>query len=91
MSGLPYAPPDGYIAVTPADTGGADPGCAGSECGTFVGLLVGGTAGSVKAVDSKGNTVNLTGNVPIGTYIPGRFVRVFATGTTATGIYGALA
>jgi len=69
-------------AVTPSDTvnipavtGGTNNGCV---------LYVGGT-GNLKVLTIGGDEVVLTG-IQGGTFVPVQVLRVFATGTTATGI-----
>jgi len=69
-------------AVTPSDTvnipavtGGTNNGCV---------LYVGG-AGNLKVLTIGGDEVTFTA-VPVGTFVPVQVLRVFATGTTATGI-----
>jgi len=69
-------------AVTPSNTvdipsvtGGSNNGCT---------LYVGGT-GSVKVLTIGGDEVTFSA-VPAGTFMPIQVLRVFATGTSATGI-----
>lgn len=69
--------PTDWLAITPSDTAPVD----------LVGLYVGG-AGNLTVTTSKGSTTTFL-SVPAGSLIPGRFVQVKATGTTATGIVGA--
>ena len=64
------------VAVTPSDT-----------VDQFYDTLYVGGAGAVKVMTSRGNQVTLTA-VPAGTRLPLRVRRVYATGTTATGIVG---
>lgn len=64
--------PSDWVAVTPSDTAFVD----------FVGLRVT-VAGTVSAQTTAGTTVAF-GSLAIGDTIPGKFVRVMSTGTTAT-------
>ena len=64
------------VAVTPAD----DTDLPGGVCRS---LLLG-AAGAVKITDASGNTTTPT--MPAG-YNPIQVVRVWSTGTTATGIH----
>lgn len=73
--------PRGHVAVTPHNDNNLPK--------VVVGLRVGSTAGNVRVLDSLGNDTTIPG-VQVGETIPGRFVKVFATGTTATGITGYL-
>lgn len=73
--------PDGWINVTKSDT-------VNDPDGPFVALFVW-KAGTVAAVDAAGNATGTSDSLAAGTYIPGKFVRVKSTGTTAT-VLGAL-
>ena len=46
-----------------------------------------GTGGNLKVITKGGETVTFT-NIPNGTLKEGRYVRVLATGTTASGLVG---
>jgi hypothetical protein len=74
------SPPGQFRSVTPSD--GSD--LPERECGALT-CLVAGSASVIGAHDTDAVTVAL---VP-GGWLPGRFRRVRATGTTATGIVAA--
>lgn len=65
--------PTRHALITPSDT---------ANIGPTVAIYVGGT-GHISLTDVKGNTV-LYSAVPVGTRIPGAFMRVNSTSTTAT-------
>ena len=66
--------PSAFFDVTPSDT---------APVGTTLGLYVG-TAGTLKLAGSNGTIA--TFKVNDGQYLSGKFNRVMATGTTASGI-----
>lgn len=70
--------PRKWITVTPSDT---------TEL--FINGFMVGVTGAVALQPEEGSTIMLP-YVAAGVYIPGRFTKVLATGTTATGITGAL-
>jgi hypothetical protein len=69
---------EGGVAVTPSDTATIGPFAA-----LYVGSISGGSA--VKVTDLKGNKTTYSGLVA-GTYLRVQGTRVWATGTTASGI-----
>jgi len=71
--------PSQWEANTPSDSAFVD----------YVGLYVG-TTGNVAVQSVAGTTVVFTA-VPAGAIIPGRFIRVMSTSTTASTILGAKA
>lgn len=78
------------VAVTPSDaTQYGTP--AGTQLekdkGPLLGLYVG-TAGDVKVDFAGGATAITYKNVPAGTFLPGLFTRVYASGTSASNILG---
>ena len=70
------APADDYFPITPAD---------GADLSVTVRALVIAVGGDVKVTKPNGDAVTLT--LPAGQF-SGRVVRVWSTGTTATGITG---
>jgi hypothetical protein len=68
---------DQAVAVTPSDSV-ADP------AGPFAGLLVITAGSGLKFTDQYGNTVAMTGTIPVGTEIHVACSRVWSTGTGAT-------
>lgn len=79
MEGINYgAFPTNGAAVTPSDTVDLNPG--------VLALYVG-TAGDLE-VEYKGGNVVVFKNVPAGTILSGRFVKVLDTNTTADNIVG---
>lgn len=70
------APADDYFPITPAD---------GADLSVTVRALVIAVGGDVKVTKPNGDAVTLT--LPAGA-TPIRVVRVWSTGTTATGITG---
>lgn len=75
MSGL-QDPFEDAIAVTPSDT---------EELSAVTRYLYIASGGHVGVVTANGTTLDFQ-NVQAGTFIPGRFIQVRATGTTAGGI-----
>jgi len=73
----PSAPYDGAAAITPHDSNA-------SISGRPRGIYVGG-AGAVK-VDMEDGTTATFAAVPVGTFMPIKAVKVYATGTTATNL-----
>jgi hypothetical protein len=67
---------DNAAAVTPNDS---------TDLSTTARALYIGTGGSVKLDTAGGNTVTFS-SYPSGTWLPVRTQRVYASGTTATGI-----
>lgn len=70
------APADGAFAITPNDSADLS--------NTTRAIYVGG-AGDVKLTTTRGDTVTFSA-VPVGSILPVRASRVFATGTTATNL-----
>jgi hypothetical protein len=79
MSDIAASAYDGAVAVTPSDTLN-DPG------GPFAGLYTG-SGGNIKITDPVGNSTVLAGTAA-GVVLPIRCVRVWSTGTAATGVVG---
>lgn len=71
--------PSGWVTNVPSDTAFVD----------YVGIYVG-TTGNVAAQTTAGTTVVFIG-VPAGAIIPGKFIRIMSTSTTASTILGAVA
>ena len=67
----------GFFSVTPSDTTEIAPG---------IGLYVGAGGDLVLVAEDLSEGTLLS--VPSGFYVPGRFIKVKATGTTATAIVG---
>lgn len=77
--------PRDYVSVTPDD----DNDLANRAFGLYIDAD--GTAGDVVVRTGLSGTTSRTINVAAGDFIPGEFVRVLSTGTTATGIHALIA
>ena len=71
--------PGDWVAITPSNSAFVD----------LVGFYVG-AGGDVVVQTASGTTVTFTA-VPTGAVIPGRFIQIMSTNTTATAIVGAKA
>ena len=68
--------PAGAVSATLSDTTNMPHPCV---------LFVGGTAGNIKVTTANGDEI-VFGNVQTGTVLPVQVIRVWSTGTAATGI-----
>ena len=77
MAGIDSGPPNDWVLITPHDTNAIVGGCRA--------ILVGGTGGAIVA-RLKGST-DRTLTVTAGQMVPGTFLYVRSTGTTATTLH----